>query len=100
MRAMIVSFADSGTEDLFNRTPSLAARRVCPMTCWPAARRKLDQLNAAVSLGSLRLPSGNRLEALRGDRSGWYSIRVNDQWRVCFRWTVLGPADVAVVDYH
>ena len=97
---MIVAFADSGTEDLFNRTPSLAARRVCPMPCWPAARRKLDQLNAAVSLSSLRFPPGNRLEALRGDRSGWYSIRVNDQWRVCFRWTDLGPTDVAVVDYH
>jgi proteic killer suppression protein len=97
---MIVSFADSGTEDSFNRTPSLAARRVCPTPCWPAARRKLDQLNAAVSLGSLRMPPGNRLEALKGDRSGRHSIRVNDQWRVCFRWTDIGPADVAVVDYH
>lgn len=97
---MIVSFADTGTEDLFNRTPSLAARRVCPMPCWPVARRKLDQLNAAVSLGSLRFPPGNRLEALRGDRSGWHSIRVNDRWRVCFRWTAFGPVDVAVVEYH
>ena len=97
---MIASFADRGTEDLFNRIPSQAARRRCPMPCWPVARRKLDQLNAAVSLGSLRLPPGNRLEALQGDRSGQYSIRVNERWRVCFRWTVAGPADVAVVDYH
>lgn len=97
---MIVSFADRGTEDLFDRVPSKAAQRCCPVRCWPVARRKLDQLNAVVSLGSLRLPPGNRLELLLGERRGQHSIRVNERYRVCFRWTDAGPADVAVVDYH
>jgi proteic killer suppression protein len=67
---------------------------------WVIARRKLDQLNAAVSLASLRGPPGNRLEGLRGDRAGQFSIRVNDQFRICFAWTEAGPADVEIVDYH
>jgi proteic killer suppression protein len=62
--------------------------------------RKLAMLDAAVTLRDLASPPGNRLEALRGDRAGQHSIRVNDQWRVCFRWTKDGPADVEVVDYH
>ncbi|WP_417477783.1 type II toxin-antitoxin system RelE/ParE family toxin [Maricaulis sp.] len=62
--------------------------------------RKLAQLHAAELLLDLRSPPGNRLEALRGDRDGQHSIRVNDQWRICFRWTDEGPADVEVVDYH
>ena len=64
------------------------------------ARRKLDLLDAAVSLDSLWLPPGNRLEALRGDRTGQHSIRINDQYRVCFRWTDTGVVDVQIVDYH
>jgi toxin HigB-1 len=64
------------------------------------ARRKLLQLELAVRLGDLRVPPGNRLEALKGDRAGQYSIRVNDQWRVCFRWTEGGAEDVEIVDYH
>ena len=63
-------------------------------------RRKLRQLEIAGALDDLRVPPGNRLEALRGDRAGQYSIRVNDQFRVCFRWTVAGPEDVEIVDYH
>ena len=64
------------------------------------ARRKLRQLELAARLNDLRVPPGNRLEALKGDRAGQYSIRVNDQWRVCFRWTGGGAEDVEIVDYH
>ena len=62
--------------------------------------RKLAQLNVVARLDELRIPPGNRLEALAGDRSGQFSIRVNDQWRICFRWTDKGPAGVEVTDYH
>jgi toxin HigB-1 len=64
------------------------------------ALRKLDLLHAARSLDDLRAPPANRLEALSGDRRGQYSIRINDQWRICFTWTKEGPADVEIVDYH
>jgi len=64
------------------------------------ATRKLTQLDAAESLDFLRSPPGNRLEALKGDRKGQYSIRINDQYRICFRWTPQGPNDVEIVDYH
>jgi len=97
---MIRSFANEGTEDLFDRANSKAARRTCPQTLWSVARRKLDQLNAAVSLESLDLPPGNRLESLKGKRKGQHSIRINDQYRVCFVWERGGAADVEVVDYH
>lgn len=97
---MIRSFHDRGTEDIFNRRSSREARRVCPERMWPVARRKLDQLNAAVSLGSLRIPPGNQLEALKDDRRGQYSIRINDQFRVCFVWTDEGPERVEIADYH
>jgi toxin HigB-1 len=93
---MIVGFSDRRTERFF-RDGS------CPAP-WRAFRavaaRKLDMLDAAVRLDDLRSPPGNRLEALKGDRAGQWSIRVNQQWRVCFRWTPEGPADVAIVDYH
>jgi proteic killer suppression protein len=62
--------------------------------------RKLAMLDAASVLGDLKVPPGNRLEALLGDRKGQHSIRINDQWRVCFKWTNTGPADVEIVDYH
>jgi len=64
------------------------------------ARRKLRQLDIASRLSDLKVPPGNRIEALKGKRSGQYSIRVNDQWRVCFQWTAAGAADVEIVDYH
>jgi len=64
------------------------------------ARRKLLQLHAATSLQDLRIPPGNQLEALKGDRKDQYSIRINDQWRVCFKWKSDGPHDVEIVDYH
>ena len=66
----------------------------------PVAERKLAQLEAAQTLDFLKAPPGNRLEALKGDRKGQHSIRINDQWRICFRWTATGPADVQIVDYH
>jgi proteic killer suppression protein len=95
----IVSFADTGTEDIFGED-SGKARRACPEVVWIIARRKLDQLNAAVSLSDLRVPPSNHLEPLKGDRSGQYSIRINKQYRVCFRWTDSGPTDVEITDYH
>jgi proteic killer suppression protein len=64
------------------------------------ARRKLRQLEIAARLDDLRIPPGNRLEALKGRRAGQYSIRINDQWRVCFRWTQAGALDVEIIDYH
>lgn len=64
------------------------------------AVRKLDMIDTAVELGDLRSPPGNRLEKLSGDRDGQWSIRINDQWRICFRWGETGPEDVEIVDYH
>jgi toxin HigB-1 len=72
----------------------------CPSDLVRVGRRKLDQLNQAEVLGDLRAPPSNRLEKLKGEREGQYSIRINDQWRVCFRWTELGAEDVEIVDYH
>lgn len=97
---MIAWFADPGTEDVFNGRDTKAARRTCPRQLWAVAHRKLDQLNAATRLDTLRVPPGNRLEALRGDRAGQHSIRINDQYRVCFRWTEAGAEAVAIVDFH
>lgn len=97
---MIKAFFDKGTEDIFNRKRSKEARRTCPERIWRVAQRKLDQLNAVVSLGSLRIPPGNELEALKKDRIGQHSIRINDQFRVCFVWTEEGPERVEITDYH
>ena len=92
---MIVSFISADMEALAN------GRRVQRFVSIEAvARRKLRQLQIAGRLEDLRVPPGNRLEALKGDRAGQHSIRVNDQWRVCFRWTAAGAADVEIVDYH
>jgi toxin HigB-1 len=96
----IVSFADEGTEDTFNGEVTKAARKSCPTELAKVARRKLDQLNAATSLADLRFPPGNRLEPLRGDREGQHSIRINDQFRLCFVWSDSGVTDVEIVDYH
>ena len=97
---MIRSFSDVGTEDVFNRRDTKAARASCPQAIWPVARRKLDQLDWAKVLGDLRRPPGNELEALQGDRNGQYSIRINDRYRVCFEWTDDGPEHVEILDYH
>jgi len=97
---MIVSFGDQGTEDVFNGRRSRDAMKVCPAILWRVARRKLDRLDSVDRLDELRVPPGNRLEALRGDRKGQHSIRINDQYRICFAWTDVGPATVEIVDYH
>ncbi|MFK0572615.1 type II toxin-antitoxin system RelE/ParE family toxin [Endozoicomonas sp.] len=97
---MIVPFRDKATEDLFNGIASRHARKACPQSLLRIVRRKLDQLDSAVSLDDLKVPPGNRLEALTGDRKGQYSIRLNDQYRICFAWSNSGPADVEVTDYH
>lgn len=70
------------------------------MSLWKVAFRKLDLLDSVVSLKDLRVPPGNRLEALSKNREGQYSIRINDQYRICFTWTEQGPAEVEIVDYH
>ena len=97
---MIGSFADLGTEDVYNGMNTSAARRACPQALWSVAFRKLDQIDAAVELRDLALPPGNRLEALRGSREGQHSIRVNDQYRICFRWTESSADEVEITDYH
>jgi len=97
---MIRSFAGGGTQDVFNGVNSAAARKSCPQSLWGIARRKLDQLDSAEQLADLRVPPGNRLEGLRGNRAGQYSFRVNDQYRLSFRWSAEGPENVEIVDYH
>lgn len=97
---MIRSFADQGTEDVFNGLNSKTARRGCPRELWAVASRKLDQLDSMESLEELRIPPGNHLEALVGDRRGQHSIRINERYRICFRWTTEGPSNVEIVDYH
>jgi toxin HigB-1 len=97
---MIQSFHDDGTEDLFNGKDTRAARRTCPRELWPVLARKFTYLDSAEELRDLASPPNNRLEPLRADRKGQHSIRINDRYRICFRWTEAGPADVEVVDYH
>lgn len=92
---MIVSFACAETEVLARGE---RVRRFANIAT--VARRKLRQIEISARLDDLRVPPGNRLEALKGDRAGQYSIRINDQWRVCFRWTAAGAEDVEIVDYH
>jgi proteic killer suppression protein len=93
---MIKSFKDREAEKVFNRTPS----RRLPQDLQRVALRKLRMLHRARSLEDLRIPPANRLEALGGDRKGQYSIRVNDQWRVCFLWREGDAFEVEIVDYH
>ena len=92
------SFGDAATADLFNGRNTARARRF-PQNITGAALRKLDMLNAAHLLDDLSAPPGNRLEALKGDFEGFYSIRVNDQWRITFRWKD-GAQEVKLMDYH
>jgi proteic killer suppression protein len=97
---MIQTFADGGTEDIFNGKNTSAARRTCPPSLWAVAVRKLDLLDAATALEDLRVPPGNRLEVLRGDRVGQHSIRINEQYRICFIWLGTDADAVEIVDYH
>ena len=93
---MIRSFADKATERLFRDDACPARWR----SIEAVALRKLDMVDAATRLDDLLSPPGNRLEKLSGDRDGQHSIRINDQYRICFVWTAAGPADVQIVDYH
>jgi toxin HigB-1 len=93
---MIKTFADKETEKLFRRVFS----RKLPQNIQYAARMKLEILDAAEVLQDLRIPPGNRLERLSGSREGQYSIRINDQWRICFTWHQENAYDVEIVDYH
>ena len=93
---MIKSFRDKETEKIFNRLYS----RKLPESIQHLARRKLVILDAATELNALRVPPGNRLESLRDNRKGDHSIRINDQWRICFKWKAGDAYDVEIVDYH
>lgn len=96
---LIQSFAEAATEDVFNGRNTKAARAI-PRDIWPLVGRKLDMLNAAHNLNDLKSPPGNRLEALKGDQRGRHSIRVNDQFRLTFRFESGNAHDVRCEDYH
>ena len=93
---MIKSFADKATAAVFDGQ----FVRKLPQEIQGIARRKLKLIDATSKIEELRLPPGNRLEQLSGNRAGQWSIRINDQWRICFRWTAAGPEDVEIADYH
>ena len=93
---MINSFKDRETEKIYNREYS----RKLPHVIQRIAMKKLWMIDAAPDFDSLRIPPGNRLEALKGDRAGQFSIRINDQWRICFKWSDKNAYDVEIVDYH
>lgn len=93
---MILSFRDKDTESVWSGEVS----RRLPREIQQVARRKLRMLNNAKTLNDLRIPPANRLEAMKGDRRGQHSIRINDQWRICFVWRAADATDVEIVDYH
>ncbi|MEE4293624.1 MAG: type II toxin-antitoxin system RelE/ParE family toxin [Xanthomonadales bacterium] len=96
---MIASFRDQRTGDLYHGRSTNRTRRI-PPDVRDGAVRKLDMIQAAIEMTDLRSPPGNRLEALRGDLKGFFSIRVNDQWRIIFRWEGREAHDVELIDYH
>jgi len=97
---VICSFKNKATEDVFNGKSTKPAMKVCPKRLWKIATRKLDQLDSVSTLEELNVPPGNRLESLSGKRKGEFSIRINDQFRIVFKWTENAPADVEINDYH
>jgi proteic killer suppression protein len=97
---VILDFADRATEEIFNGVRSKAARRRLPLELWPSAQRKLDRLNRANEPRDLADPPGSRLEMLRGDFEGRFSLRVNDQYRIVFRFEDGDASEVQIVDYH
>ncbi len=100
MDPVIRSFAEPGTEDVFEGISTKEARATCPANLWAIARRKLDQINRVRNLADLAVPPGNRLERLKGNRSGQHSIRINEQYRVCFTWKDGHADEVEILDYH
>ena len=97
---MIQAFRNKGTEDIFNGINSKEALKTCSQSLWKVTERKLDQLDSVIKLDELRIPPNNKLEALKKDRKGQYSIRINDQYRICFIWSESGPDKVEITDYH
>ena len=97
---MIESFYNQATEDIFEGINTKNARKTCPKNLWRIASRKLDQLDSISTLEELKIPPGNRLEALSGNRNDQFSIRINEQYRVCFSWSENGPSNVEITDYH
>jgi proteic killer suppression protein len=97
---MIQSFADKGTEDIFEGTASKAARKVCPQDAWARARRKLDDINQVRHYSDLKTPPSNKLHQLKGRRAGQWAIAINKQYRICFRWEGTDAFDVEITDYH
>jgi proteic killer suppression protein len=97
---MIQSFKNKATEDMFNGVSSKIARKICPKNLWKIVARKLDQIDSVLFLDELRIPPGNRLEALTRNRQGQFSVRINDQYRICFKWSETGPTEVEITDYH
>ena len=96
---MIVNFKDNAAEDIFNGLRSKQALKY-PQTIWSTVQRKLDMLNAAHALSDLSCPPGNRLERLKGRLKGFHSVRINDQFRIVFRWSENNASDVQITDYH
>jgi proteic killer suppression protein len=96
---VIKSFGNETARDIFNGDSTKEARKL-PRNLWSIAVRKLDQLNAAFQLSDLKIPPGNRLEILKGDLAGLHSIRINNQYRIVFKWTEDGPERVKIIDYH
>ena len=97
---MIKSFHGQGTEDVFDGKNSRIARSCCPRSLWAIAQRKLDQINRVRDIVELAIPPGNRLERLHGERKDQYSIRINQQFRICFKWEDDHAYEVEIVDYH
>ena len=97
---MLKTFENNATEDIYNGKATKLAMRACPKKIWRIATRKLDQLDSILSLDELLVPPGNRLETLSGQRKGQFSIRINDQFGICFKWSETGPEVVEITDYH
>jgi proteic killer suppression protein len=97
---MINSFLNKGTEDVFNGKNTKDARKTCPKNLWKIAVRKLDQIDSIIKLEVLKIPPGNRFESLSGDRKMEHSIRINNQYRICFVWKNGGADKVEIIDYH
>jgi len=96
---LIISFGNQGTADLFNGIESREAKKI-PSEITKTALKKLDMLNAAEQLDELKVPPGNRLEALKGNLKGYYSIRINNRWRIIFQWDNGKVSQVQIIDYH
>ena len=97
---MIDSFKNQGTADIFDGVNSKAARKICPESIWRIAVRKLDQIDSVTTIDELAVAPGNHLEKLSGNLEGQYSIRINDQYRICFEWLESDAQAVEIVDYH